>query len=228
MACWSATAQAAINPYLAFETIEDMVAAGPDRPARRGKARRELPQGLRQGRAEGHVQDGHLDGRSYRGAQIFEAIGLSQEFVDKYFTGTVAASAASASTRSPSRWPAATSAPSRTPGERAHRQLDGGGQYQWRREGEFHLFNPETVFKLQHATRTGRYEIFKEYAAARGRPVRAPGDAARPLRVRVGDAPAGPDRGGRARRGDLQALHHRRDELRLDLGRGARERSRSP
>src|SRR5204863_643965 len=45
------------------------------------------------------------------------------------------------------------------------RELDGGGEYQWRREGEYHLFNPETVFRLQHATRTKRYEIFKEYTS---------------------------------------------------------------
>ena len=52
------------------------------------------------------------------------------------------------------------------PTERAHRELEVGGEYQWRREGEFHLFNPKTVFKLQHATRSKRYEIFKEYSAA--------------------------------------------------------------
>ena len=51
------------------------------------------------------------------------------------------------------------------PTERAHRTLEVGGQYQWRREGEYHLFNPDTVFKLQHATRRGRYDIFKEYTA---------------------------------------------------------------
>ena len=49
------------------------------------------------------------------------------------------------------------------PDERAHRELEVGGEYQWRREGEYHLFNPETVFKLQHSTRTGQYAIFKEY-----------------------------------------------------------------
>ena len=49
------------------------------------------------------------------------------------------------------------------PEERAHRTLEVGGEYQWRREGEHHLFNPESVFRLQHATRTGRYDIFKEY-----------------------------------------------------------------
>ena len=49
------------------------------------------------------------------------------------------------------------------PDEWAHRELEVGGEYQWRREGEYHLFNPDTVFKLQHSTRTGQYSIFKEY-----------------------------------------------------------------
>ena len=74
------------------------------------------------------------------------------------------ASAASASTRSPRRSPAATAiAYSDRPDERAHRDLELGGEYQWRREGEYHLFNPETVFKLQHATRAKRYDVYKEY-----------------------------------------------------------------
>src|SRR4029450_5404268 len=50
--------------------------------------------------------------------------------------------------------------PSRSGGSR---DLEGGGEYQWRRDGEYHLFNPDTVFKLQHATRSGQYEVFKEY-----------------------------------------------------------------
>ena len=73
-------------------------------------------------------------------------------------------SAASASTSSPTRSRPATAAPTPTgPSERAHRDLEVGGEYQWRREGEYHLFNPETVFKLQHATRAERYDVFKEY-----------------------------------------------------------------
>ena len=95
----------AINPYLAFETIEDLIAAraatlgGIDR----AQGGQELHQGRGQGRAQGDVEDGHLHRRvATRGAQVFEAIGLGQELVDEYFTGTVvAASAASASTRSP-------------------------------------------------------------------------------------------------------------------------------
>ena len=90
---------------------------------------------------------------SYTGAQIFEAIGLGKDVVDAYFTGTISQLggigldeiAAEVAARH------AMANPTR-PEERAHRKLELGGEYQWRREGELHLFNPETVFKLQHAT----------------------------------------------------------------------------
>ncbi|MEY3452523.1 MAG: hypothetical protein RL574_261, partial [Actinomycetota bacterium] len=104
---------------------------------------------------------------SYTGAQIFEAIGLSREVVDEFFTGTVSrldgigldVIAQEVAARH------AAAHPSR-PDQRAHRKLDLGGEYQWRREGEHHLFNPETVYRLQHATRAGRYDLFKQYTAA--------------------------------------------------------------
>ena len=104
---------------------------------------------------------------SYTGAQIFEAIGLGDELVERYFTGTVSRLggigldeiAAEVAARH------ATAHPTR-PEERAHRKLELGGEYQWRREGEIHLFNPETVFKLQHATRAKRYDIFRQYSRA--------------------------------------------------------------
>ncbi len=69
------------------------------------------------------------------------------------------------------------------PTERAHRDLELGGEYQWRREGEYHLFNPETVFKLQHATRAGRYDVFKEYTALVDDQSTQARDAARPVRA---------------------------------------------
>src|SRR5437879_4376956 len=101
---------------------------------------------------------------SYTGAQLFEAIGLSEKLVDEYFTGTVSRLdgigldeiAEEVARRHRIAY-------SDRPVERAHREIDLGGEYQWRREGEYHLFNPETVYRLQHSTRTKRYEIFKEY-----------------------------------------------------------------
>ena len=100
--------------------------------------------------------------QSYRGAQIFEALGLDDRVVEEYFTGT------------PSRIGGVdldglardVMARHRRAVRRRDSQvvdLDGGGEYQWRRDGEHHLFTPETVFKLQHATRSGQYGIFKEY-----------------------------------------------------------------
>src|SRR6185295_9965350 len=101
---------------------------------------------------------------SYRGAQVFEAIGLGHDLVDEYFTGTVSRLggigldeiAEEVALRHRRAY-------TPRPDEYAHRTLDWGGEYQWRREGEYHLFNPETVFKLQHATRSKRYDVYKEY-----------------------------------------------------------------
>jgi glutamate synthase (NADPH/NADH) large chain len=102
---------------------------------------------------------------SYTGAQVFEALGLSQAVVDEYFGGTPSrlggvgldVIAEEAARRHATAYPPVAAA-------RAHRRLDVGGEYQWRREGELHLFNPETVFLLQHATRARRYEVFQQYA----------------------------------------------------------------
>ena len=103
---------------------------------------------------------------SYTGAQIFEVVGLDQGLVDEVFTGITSklggvglgVLAKEAAIRHRRAFPD-------RPEQLAHRQLDLGGEYQWRREGEYHLFNPETVFKLQHATRTKRYEVFKQYTS---------------------------------------------------------------
>ena len=103
---------------------------------------------------------------SYRGAQVFEAIGLSQELIDSYFTGTISqlggigldVLAEEVAARHATAYP--------LDGVRLpHRKLDVGGEYQWRREGEPHLFDPDTVFRLQHSTRARRYDIFKQYTA---------------------------------------------------------------
>src|SRR5215213_4658159 len=101
---------------------------------------------------------------SYTMAQIFEAVGLSQELVDEYFTGTscplggvgIDVLAEEVAMRHRRAYP-------ENPTERAHRRLEIGGEYQWRREGEVHLFNPETVFLLQHATRSRQYDVFEKY-----------------------------------------------------------------
>jgi glutamate synthase (NADPH/NADH) large chain len=102
---------------------------------------------------------------SYRGAQVFEAIGLSHDLVERYFTGTTSRSAASGST---SRRGGRPPAPRRVPAGGvlpAHRRLETGGEYQWRRDGRAAPVRPETVFRLQHATRTRRYDVYKQYTA---------------------------------------------------------------
>ena len=160
----------AINPYLAFESIEDLIATddgkgvhglGGMEPA---KAVGNYIKACGKGVLKVMSKMGVSTVASYTGAQIFEAIGLGQDLVHEYFTGTVSRLggigldeiAAEVAARHASAHPA-------RPEARVHRTLELGGEYQWRREGEHHLFNPETVFKLQHATRAKRYDIFKQY-----------------------------------------------------------------
>jgi glutamate synthase (NADPH/NADH) large chain len=158
----------AINPYLAFESIEDLIAEemhglggmDPD------KAVKNYIKACGKGVLKIMSKMGVSTVASYTGAQIFEAIGLGKTVVDAYFTGTISQLggigldeiAAEVAARH------AMANPTR-PEERAHRKLELGGEYQWRREGELHLFNPETVFKLQHSTRAKRYDVFKEYTS---------------------------------------------------------------
>jgi glutamate synthase (NADPH/NADH) large chain len=156
---------AAVNPYLAFETIEDLVARGAiSGPVDAAIAR--YVKALSKGVLKVMSKMGISTIASYIGAQVFEAFGLGQDLVEEYFTGTPSrlggvgldVLAAEAEARHTLAYPI-------VPSTRAHRRLDVGGEYQWRREAELHLFNPETVFLLQHATRQRRYEVFAEYAA---------------------------------------------------------------
>jgi glutamate synthase (NADPH/NADH) large chain len=157
----------AINPYLAFESIEDMVREGINGLGALDatKAIRNYVKAAGKGVLKVMSKMGVSTVASYTGAQIFEAIGLGPDLVDEYFTGTVSRLggigldelAAEVAARHAAAHPA-------RPEERVHRTLELGGEYQWRREGEHHLFNPETVFKLQHATRAKRYDIFRQYS----------------------------------------------------------------
>ncbi|GAA3948458.1 glutamate synthase large subunit [Gordonia caeni] len=155
----------AVNPYMAFESIEDMVDSGElTSPADYDKARANYIKAAGKGVLKVMSKMGISTVPSYNGAQLFQAIGLSQDLVDEFFTGLRSQLdgiglddlAAEVAARHAIAF-------SERPSERAHRELEVGGDYQWRREGEYHLFNPETVFKLQHSTRTGQYSVFKEY-----------------------------------------------------------------
>src|SRR5687767_9519996 len=154
-----------VNPYVAFETIDDMIEHGLLTGIDRDKANQHYIKALNKGVLKVMSKMGISALQSYCGAQVFEAIGLSQEFIDKYFTHTtsrvsgvgidvIAEEVRLRHARAFGRQPV-----------RPH-ELESGGEYQWRRDGEYHLFNPDTVFKLQHATRSGQYRIFKEYTQA--------------------------------------------------------------
>ena len=156
----------AINPYLAFETIADLVREDVITGISPQKAERNYVKACTKGVLKIMSKMGVSTVASYTGAQIFEAIGLSQDLVDDYFTGTTSR-LGGIGLDEIAREVAARHefAHLERPSEAAHRDLWVGGEYQWRREGEYHLFNPETVFKLQHATRTKRYDVFKEYTS---------------------------------------------------------------
>ncbi|RUT30601.1 glutamate synthase large subunit [Paenibacillus zeisoli] len=154
----------AVNPYLAFETLDDMISQGMLRGISHEKAVKNFIKAATKGVVKTLSKMGISTIQSYRGAQIFEAVGLNQEFVDRYFTWT----------------------PSRIGGigleevaietiaqhYRAFNEKDGndnvldsGGEYAWRANSEEHMFNPQTIHLLQQAVRTGDYGIYKKYAA---------------------------------------------------------------
>jgi glutamate synthase (NADPH/NADH) large chain len=157
---------AAINPYLAFETIEDEIANGQLDGLDPKKAIASYVKAMSKGVLKVMSKMGISTVASYTGAQVFEAMGLSQELVDEYFTGTPSrlggagldVLAKEVEARHALAFPKNSTA-------RAHRRLDVGGEYQWRREGEMHLFNPRTVFLLQHATRERREDVFRQYTS---------------------------------------------------------------
>src|SRR6266496_1604706 len=153
----------AINPYIAFETIDDMIRQGLLPNLDHKTAIKKYIKAAVKGVVKTMAKMGISTIQSYRGAQIFEAVGLNQSVIDRYFSWT----------------------PSRIEGVgldvlaeevlQRHRHafpkrevngatLDPGGQYQWRADGEYHLFNPQTIHKLQLACRTGSYKVFQEYA----------------------------------------------------------------
>jgi glutamate synthase (NADPH/NADH) large chain len=154
----------AVNPYLAFETVEDLIVRGDLTGIEVKAALKNYVKALGKGVLKVMSKMGISTIASYTGAQVFEALGLGQGLVDEYFTGTTTrlggigldVIAEETAARHRRAYPT-------NPAERAHRGLEVGGEYQWRREGEIHLFNPETVFALQHSTRTQQYDVFQTY-----------------------------------------------------------------
>jgi len=153
----------AINPYLAFETLDDMIRQRLLKEMTHDQSVTQYIKALNKGITKVMSKMGISTVQSYRGAQIFEALGLAQDFIDQYFTWTASriggigidVVAEEVRRRHEHAWPAR---PVTIPA------LNWGGEYQWRRDGEHHMLNPDTVFKLQYATRSGQYSIFKEYS----------------------------------------------------------------
>ncbi|MDR2254666.1 MAG: glutamate synthase large subunit [Arthrobacter sp.] len=156
----------AVNPYLALETVEHLARTGVLPGLAPEQAAKNLIKGLGKGVLKIMSKMGISTVSSYCGAQTFEALGLARPVVDAYFAGTatqmggVGLDVIAEETRQRH----ATAYPSDGNSD-PHRSLETGGEYQWRREGPPHLFDPETVFKLQHATRERRYDIFREYTS---------------------------------------------------------------
>jgi glutamate synthase (ferredoxin) len=155
----------AINPYLAFETLDDLVRHGQLDGIDQGQAIENYIKALNKGVVKVISKMGISTIQSYRGAQIFEAIGLDKKLVDQYFTWTASrvggigidVVAQETFLRHHKAYPERPVGPP---------ELDWGGHYQWRRDGEYHMFNPDTVAKLQHAARANSYDLFREFSRA--------------------------------------------------------------
>jgi glutamate synthase domain-containing protein 2/glutamate synthase domain-containing protein 3 len=154
----------AVNPYLAHETLASMVQEGWIEGVTVGEAIDRYNKAINKGLLKVASKMGISTLQSYRGAQMFEAVGLNHEVIDEYFAWTTSRMegigldeiARECVMRLHSAYDVAPS---------LDRELDAGGQYQWRRQGEYHMYNPETVAKLQHAVRSRDYRLFKEYSA---------------------------------------------------------------
>src|SRR6266403_1782358 len=152
----------AVNPWVAFETLDDLIQEGVLAGLDRAKAVKNYIKALNKGILKVMAKMGISTLQSYCGAQIFEAIGLHRDVVDTYFTGTASRVSGIGIDviAEEVRLRHERAFPTRPVGEA---ELDWGGEYQWRRDGEYHLFNPDTVFKLHHATRAGQYTVYREY-----------------------------------------------------------------
>ncbi|MBZ0166171.1 MAG: glutamate synthase large subunit, partial [Candidatus Omnitrophica bacterium] len=153
----------AINPYLAFETIEYELGRSYMVDLTYKDAQYNYIKSTRKGLFKIISKMGISTIQSYCGAQIFEAIGLGSEIIDKYFTATpsriggigINEVAEEMLRRHEQAFPTANT---------YDKMLDQGGSYHWRRDGEHHQLNPNTIAMLQHAVRTGDYELYKKYS----------------------------------------------------------------
>ena len=216
----------AINPYLLLDTVDELVAEGrvpglDAKPADVEKAQKNVVKALGKGLLKTISKMGISTTQSYCGAQIFEAVGLEKDLIDKHFSGTasriggigVDVLARETLDRHAAAYPA------------SHEDLlPVGGVYAWRRDGERHMWNPETVALLQHAVRAenGNAQAkYDEYAAMVNDDASRRSTLRGLMRIRTEDAEAIPLDEVEPAVGDRQALRDRRDVARLDLHRGA-------
>ena len=211
----------AINPYLAFETIDHMIHEGLLTTSTTRRACKNFVKAASKGVIKVASKMGISSLQSYRGAQVFEALGLRQDVIDEYFSWTASRVGGIGTDVIAQEVLLRHNAafPDRPAGDR--HTLPVGGQYQWRAEGEYHLFNPESIHRLQKAVRTGSYETFKAYSALVN-------DQATNLCTLRGlldfkSADAGAARGSGAGREPDAALQDRRDVVRLDQQGSARD-----
>ncbi|MDB5108631.1 MAG: glutamate synthase large subunit, partial [Candidatus Binatus sp.] len=155
----------AVNPYLAYATMAGMINDGRLKDIDEDAAVHNFVKAVGKSITKVASKMGISTTQSYRGAQIFEAIGLSKEIIDRYFSWTPSRVGGvgldTIARETAARHAHAFKAQANLDGE-----LDVGGQYQWRRRGEFHMYNPNTIAKLQHSVRSGNYRLFKDYTRA--------------------------------------------------------------
>ncbi len=154
----------AINPYLAIESLEDMAING-QITVNFETALKHFKKAVNKGLLKVFSKMGISTLQSYRGAQIFEAIGLNKNVVDKYFTGTPS-KIAGVGLDVLAREAKMKHEHAFQPVTDSDQLLDAGGQYSYRVRGEYHTFNPNTVTKLQHAVRQESFKTFQEYSSA--------------------------------------------------------------
>ncbi|MFC0332908.1 glutamate synthase large subunit [Paenibacillus sepulcri] len=154
----------AVNPYLAFETLDDMIRQGMLRGVTHDKAVKNFIKAATKGVVKVLSKMGISTIQSYRGSQIFEAVGLKEELVDEYFTWTQSRIGgigldviADENLKHHNR--------AFTEQEGGEKELDSGGEYQWRKDGEDHLFSPQTIHTLQMASRSNDYKLYKKFSA---------------------------------------------------------------
>jgi len=156
---------AAVNPYLAIESVRDLARRGVLEGISEKKAEANLLKAFGKGLLKIMSKMGVSTVASYTGAQIFEAVGLGADVIQTCFAGTTSRLSGVGFDALAAEIAQRAGLALADPAGLEYQRLATGGEYQWRRDGEPHLFSPETVFKLQHATRTRRYEIFKEYTS---------------------------------------------------------------